>query len=177
MLDGESGLKNVPGLVLRVINEELWRERIIAQTGERVQFQSFAGFVVAEPLDGLGTDLRTLKRLCADSPVALDAIVRETTGRQGHKTNNDNVMVSKEAEQGNSSEYALRRLRKDRPDLHERVRSGEMSPHAAAVEAGFRRRTIQIPADPYEAAAALGKRFSRNDLVRLVELLALQIAE
>ncbi len=41
---------------------------------------------------------------------------------------------------GHSCERALRRLRKDRPDLHARVLSDELSPHAAMVEAGFRRR-------------------------------------
>jgi hypothetical protein len=39
---------------------------------------------------------------------------------------------------GNSNTYALRKLRKDRPDLHEQVVSGEKSPHAAMVEADFR---------------------------------------
>jgi len=41
---------------------------------------------------------------------------------------------------GNSQESALRRLRKDRPDLHELVLNGERSAHAAAIEAGFRKR-------------------------------------
>jgi hypothetical protein len=38
------------------------------------------------------------------------------------------------------SEYALARLRRDRPDIHARVLAGELSPHAGMVEAGFRRR-------------------------------------
>jgi hypothetical protein len=33
---------------------------------------------------------------------------------------------------------ALRRLRKDRPDIHARVLAGELSPHAGMLEAGFR---------------------------------------
>jgi hypothetical protein len=35
---------------------------------------------------------------------------------------------------------ALRRLRKERPDIHARVLGGELSAHAGMVEAGFRRR-------------------------------------
>jgi hypothetical protein len=42
---------------------------------------------------------------------------------------------------GTSKAYALRRLRKDRPDLHTRVLAGEISAHAGMVEAGFRKRT------------------------------------
>ena len=37
---------------------------------------------------------------------------------------------------------ALRRLRKDRPDIHARVLAGELSPHAGMIEAGFRKRAL-----------------------------------
>lgn len=57
----------------------------------------------------------------------------------------DNVRPSK-PQYGNSREGALRRLQKDRPDLHERVIAGELSAHAAAIEAGFRAKTVTIPA-------------------------------
>jgi hypothetical protein len=40
---------------------------------------------------------------------------------------------------GTSVEAALRRLRKARPDLHARVLAGELSAHAAMIEAGFRK--------------------------------------
>jgi hypothetical protein len=40
---------------------------------------------------------------------------------------------------GGSKAYALRRLRKDRPDIHARVLAGETSAHAGMIEAGFRR--------------------------------------
>ena len=41
---------------------------------------------------------------------------------------------------GLTATYTLARLDRDRPDLAEKVRSGELSANAAAVEAGFRRR-------------------------------------
>lgn len=47
------------------------------------------------------------------------------------------VRVSK---YGNDRSYAHARLRRDRPDLHARVLSGELSPHAAMIEAGFRKK-------------------------------------
>ena len=40
---------------------------------------------------------------------------------------------------GNSRAAFLRRLRKDRPDIHARVLAGELSPHAGMIEAGFRK--------------------------------------
>jgi hypothetical protein len=47
---------------------------------------------------------------------------------------------------GNFRAAFLRRLRKDRPDLHARVLNGALSPYAAMVEAGFRRRGQHRPA-------------------------------
>ena len=41
---------------------------------------------------------------------------------------------------GNSRAYALRRLRKDRPDIHARVLAGELTPHAGMTEAGLRKK-------------------------------------
>ncbi len=66
-------------------------------------------------------------------PGALDAIDRATQRGQGgdhtsqeSKVNNVNLA---EAPKGNSNTYALRRLRKDRPDLHERAfRSARNTP-------------------------------------------------
>ncbi len=46
--------------------------------------------------------------------------------------------------EGNTAAKALRRLRKERPDLHARVLAEELSPHAAMHEAGFRRRTLTV---------------------------------
>jgi len=54
--------------------------------------------------------------------------------------NNDDVNVRPA---GNSRAAALRRLRKDRPDIHARVLAGELSPHAGMVEAGFRKRAVR----------------------------------
>ena len=44
----------------------------------------------------------------------------------------------------NGTEYLLRRLRDQRPDLHEQVLAGELSAHAAMVTAGFRKRATPI---------------------------------
>lgn len=58
------------------------------------------------------------------------------------ETNPDNIKVCPsrpEAEQGTSRQYALRHLRKSRPDLHAKVLAGELSPHWAMIRAGFRR--------------------------------------
>ena len=61
--------------------------------------------------------------------------------------------------EGNTAASALRRLRKAAPALHERVLTGDLSPHAAMLEAGFRRKTMQLPTDPEGVARALLRKF------------------
>jgi hypothetical protein len=52
----------------------------------------------------------------------------------------------------NSKPGTLRRLARSRPDLLARVESGELSAHAAAVEAGIRKPMRSIPVDTPDAA-------------------------
>lgn len=117
---------------------------------------SFSAFVQTPPLEGLGADLKTLERICADDAEAktlLDSVVQKgpgnPTGANQHTNESgtvDNINDSKtERPNGTSSAAALRRLRKDRPDLHEQVIAGHKSPHVAIVEAGFRTKTITVP--------------------------------
>jgi hypothetical protein len=62
----------------------------------------------------------------------------------------------------------LRRLRDQRPDLHRRVLAGELSPHAAMLEAGFRRPTFTVPADNMQdLAAALVRHLDHQQIEEL----------
>jgi hypothetical protein len=80
----------------------------------------------------------------SSDPEALDLLDRVTVNGQGGGRGNqhtggkhDNVMDATKSEQGHSRQYALRRLCKSRPDLHERVLRKELSAHAAMKKAGF----------------------------------------
>ena len=53
---------------------------------------------------------------------------------------------------GGNTDYTKARLARDRPDLLTKVESGELSANAAAIEAGFRQRMMQVPADDLHAA-------------------------
>lgn len=71
--------------------------------------------------------------------------------KQGRpKANESNTHISSKRD----ASAALARLKRDRPDLAAKVIAGEMTAHAAAVEAGFRKRYIQVPADDLQAALA-----------------------
>lgn len=62
----------------------------------------------------------------------------------------------------------------DAPELHARVLAGEITAHAAMVEAGFRRRTITVPVDIDKVALAITRHFSPQDVRRLAERLGAQ---
>lgn len=74
---------------------------------------------------------------------------------------------------GNSESAALRRLRKDRLDLHAQVIAGEMSAHAAMVKAGFRPKTVTVPIDIEKAARVLVKSFQEgtDNLIKAIQKL------
>ena len=70
----------------------------------------------------------------------------------------------------NSKPGILRRLARERPDLLERFERGELSAHAAALKAGFRRPSVQITdADPAAAAARIREKLGDDfaDQLRL----------
>lgn len=179
LIRGEAGLANVPGLLKRIIKEDMWQERVVSQTGELVHFNSFREFVETKPLEGLGASIDLIKRICGDDLETLDLIDKATALPHGTnrftnpKVDNDNIIIyePEKAEQGTSKEYALRTLREKRPDLHEKVIAGEKSPHAAMVEAGFRKKSLTVPLDPEPAARTILKNFTREQLTVLLEVI------
>lgn len=169
--DGEHGLKLVPGLLKRVCGESAWRKRYVEATKSVAEFDTFAGFVAASPPEGLGVDLETLRKLCRDDPEARDIIDRETAGRQGQRSDLFDNVQEVPAPTGNTADRALRKLRADAPELHRQVLDGALSPHAAMVAAGFRRKTLTVPVDVERAARTLARHFTADELETLIETL------
>lgn len=159
---GLGNLKYIPGFVEDVCNNERWRAYRVPQSGQDVAFDSFSDFVTSKPPEGLGTTVKELERLCSDNNAALDAIGRalegEAIGDKGGRPSSEKTLYNIQgysAPTGTTSTAAIRRLRKDRPDLLDSVLEGELSPHAAMVEAGFRPRKFQVYAEDVERTARL----------------------
>lgn len=162
---------SLPGLIVVMIRDGIWKDRIVPLTGERATFEDFEEFVTAPPLQGLGVTMDILKKVCRGEMEALDMIDRAMQGRQGERTDLfDNVKEVK-APTGNSTDAALRRLRKDAPELHQRVLSGELSPNAAMVEAGFRKKMLTLPKEPEKAAEAIRRHFTEEERKKIKDLL------
>lgn len=147
MSRGESGLRQIPGLVRAVIERDAWRDREVRRLGGQViRFTRFAEFVTTAPLEGLGATVPLLKNLCRDDARTLDLLDQALQESPGNPTGAnqyaggtvDNINDSSRPD-GTSRTYALRKLRKDRPDLHAEVLAGTVSAHRAMVQAGFRK--------------------------------------
>ena len=72
---------------------------------------------------------------------------------------------------GNKRDYILTRLKKDHPKLFEQVKAGELSAHAAALKAGFRKRAITIEPTVEGFARAIRKQLSNQQCRELKTLL------
>jgi hypothetical protein len=172
---GVAGLEDVPMLLKGVIKDDRWKERRI-KPGSIVRFQRFEEFVEARPLEGLGCTVATLRRVCGDDPEALDMLdraIQATERRGGDRTQPgadvSNTHVCPPRPTTGSRQQALRVLRQKRPDLHQEVLAGRRSPHAAMIEAGFRKPTMTIPCDPVEAARVLRQKFRGKDLLAFIK--------
>jgi hypothetical protein len=117
--------------------------------------------------EGLETSMDMLKRICGGDTEACSEIEKVTERPAGRPPkNHDNVQ---DFPTGNSEQAALRRLRRQRPDLLKRVIAGELSAHGAMIVAGFRKRSLTIPSEPGKAARALRNHFRGPDLAALIE--------
>lgn len=169
---GDHGLKTVPALLKRVLQEESWRE-FVTQRGDVVRYERFADFVVTPPLKGIGASVALVRRVVADDLVAVDLLNQALSGRQGARTDLVDNIHEVPRPDGTSKAAALRRLRKDAPELHAEVLAGHLSAHAAMLQAGFRKRTISVPVeDPGATARALRKHLSSAAIADLVRILA-----
>jgi len=146
------------------LRENAWIDRLDIHRGRfRYSPEEFVSFICDPLPNGLQSDVETLRKLLDGFPERVDfeqAVARgrgnPTAGQQDRADdgtfgkahtdrNHDSVMNTDAtpslppAEQGNTAAYAIRRLSRERPDLLERVKAGDISPHRAMIEAGFRK--------------------------------------
>jgi hypothetical protein len=146
--------KDFPETLRIILNPEdpQWQDFKVGGWGELKHFDRFEDF-----LAWIGTTYDVVKDLCRRDVEVVDLLDRVMQKPVGVHHDSNNVTITN---RGNTASAALRRLRKDRPELHQQVIAGELSPHAAMLNAGFREKKIQISLDPVKAAESLRKHFS-----------------
>lgn len=170
---GGTDLKNIPELVKIILTKEMWRRRFVAQRQKEVEFTSFVEFVEHPAPEGLGTSLAEIQRFCsrAGDLTAVDLVDQNQARPDGRPTKTVNIINGLKRPQGTSTARTLRHLRDSRPDLHQRVLAGELSPGAAMVKAGLRIKTHTIPHDPTRAAGVIRRHFSREEVEEIIRQL------
>jgi len=143
--EGDHAVGTVPGLLKRVLEEGSWR-KFVTQRGEEVEHARFADFVESAPLRGIGASIDLVRRIVANDVVVVDLLDEALRNPEGGSAAQRSTVANSNSgrKDGTTRAYALRRLRKDKPDLHAEVLAGRISAHAAMVQAGFRPKTITI---------------------------------
>jgi len=90
-------------------------------------------------------------------------------GGDGGKVEVDNINT--ESKGGTSSEYLVRRLKRDFPQIADKVIKGELSPFAGAVEAGFKKRMVSIEPTVEGVYNFIQKNFKPSQIKELKKLI------
>lgn len=157
----------VPDLLAVVIKERRWEGRRDLHGNPFTSFEAFA----AHPLwQGLECTIDDLKAFCRKREDVQRLILGEVEPEPekkagpGRGKTGDNVTCFND--RGNSSTYTLKRLKRDAPELFQRVIDGELSANAAAIEAGFRKKPT-----PFEQVCKLIPKLSDKERAQVREML------
>ena len=166
--------------IISTLDNELWKE---------VGFKSFADLVYSPMPYGFESTRAVFRHWFRSAPKLLGQIDRALPDEDitpyelaiktqvpladhgGERDQDSNTTLKKDR----GAEYTARRLKRDNPDLLEKVSKGDLSLNQAAVKAGFRKKNISIPHDPKEAARALKRRYEKTEwdlLLDEIQLLA-----
>ena len=154
--DARNLFSTFPQAITTIIERRLWADR---KDKDGQPFKAFQSFVEHRMWQGLELTMPRLIRYCEDDAEAVQLIRGEVPAAGDHGTNRwgcrvDNINSTKG---GTQSAYTLSRLKRDRPDLAKEVIDGTKSPNAAAIEAGFRKRKVQVEPTPEAVQRMLDK--------------------
>lgn len=136
---GEQVFDVAPIVLRRVIEDRLWADR---RDKDGQPFQSFEAFATHILWQGLESSIPELLLYCRKHDAVAQLIKREVgpAAEHGGKREAGQVDIINLSDGGGTSPtYVLRRLKRDYPDLAEKVVAGELSANAAAIKAGFRK--------------------------------------
>jgi hypothetical protein len=159
----DMNVRTIPGLILQLDEAHAWQEFVFPSRPDQVYRWSaaeFRRFIEAPRPRGCETPIYVLERVLRGTDAWL-RFVDLTRGEPGGDNNPYGRLGKPEGEEeikcdiitldypdtspapkpptGTSVSYAVRRLKRERPDLLVRVQSGELSANAAMIAAGFRK--------------------------------------
>ena len=147
--------RNFVAALRRIVKKQMWRE-FLEPTMGILRHETFTQYVT----DFLELDPKSLPYVIegTDNMEFADEVRtmlrREEPKLNAHGTNNNHVRGDNitSNERGTDPTYIVRRLKRDRSDLYQQVLDGTLTPNAAAIQAGFRRKLVQVRADDVDRA-------------------------
>lgn len=139
----------LPVVIKNMIDDQCWLTHA-KQDGST--FASFRELVEYKLYWGLETPFDDLVYFCRKDKECV-RLLEENRGELGpHRrpTNDESNKGCNTTFTKGSSDHWKLRLKRDRPDLYERVINGDMTANAAAIEAGFRKPPKPRPTTPLE---------------------------
>lgn len=157
-------IDRVPRVLKELLSTKAWCKRMEPGHSTKLvyEFNAFIDFLTKPPVDGIGCGVDFVRRRIRDDLEAMN-MLDEALSRPDGGANNpdgckgkpdevitvdnihgDSTSAAPTRPTGTSRQAALRRLRKDAPELLAQVIAGVKSAHAAMVEAGFRRRKTPL---------------------------------
>lgn len=154
-----------------------YKHFIIPHTGEEVRHETLDDFLAAHIPHGIQCSREDLRKWAEYVPDRIKAVVKDELydeiGAQGRPEKGDNITFNNQGmKRGTSGEhYIISRLKRDNPEMAQKVLSGELSAHQASIKAGIRKEYIQVQATIPAIAAKVKKMFSPDQLQELVTLI------
>ena len=159
-------LSSFPGLLKKIIKTEAWKHRHIVDTrgmprsgvsGGIIELPNLRALITEKPLKGWGEDPTKIEAVIRDDPECLVLYREAMTLPVGTNQHNNNIITQTEkTTQGTSKSYTLDRLKRESPELYQQVTEKKISANAAAIQAGFRKKTVSVAlGDPQRLVVSL----------------------
>jgi len=142
-------------------------------------FKSFEAFCTELQPFGLGYKVDHIERIIRErqekkAAERLEAIDGKTinAGNNPNPNRSGDIVTSNPTGKGNSADYLTARIKRDHPEIAERMKAGEFSSvRQAALEAGIVKPTFTCPIDPERAARLIRKHFEPSAVDSLIDAL------
>lgn len=163
LYEATGGLKHFPGLMKKIIQNKAWERRV--SRGKMIELSSLRELITEKPIRGWGEDPKKIEAIIKDDVECL-AMYREAMLCQGERNDLGNNITEVGRVTGTSASYTVSRLQHESPELFEKVKAGELSANAAAIQAGFRKKMVSVVVgDPFSAARSLLRHYDADELV------------
>jgi|GEM_PF-6485764 len=154
-----------------------YKHFIIPHTGEEVRHETLDDFLAAHIPHGLQCTREDLRKWADYVPDRIKEEVRSELagdlGPQGRPEkpviNRFNAQVMKYSTSGQN--YIIARLKRDNPEMAQKVLSGELSAHQASIKAGIRKEYIQMQRNPIKIVEKLRAALTKDELQEVRMLL------